>query len=81
VKIAETFLEDDETVDAETFVNRASTVINNVPDWALLLRYKARIHDNVHSFTNVHVFCSHTDHLRACAGLESEIHRCSNALL
>lgn len=44
----EAFLEDDATVDAEIFVNKASALINDVEDWALQLRYRtafARILD------------------------------------
>jgi hypothetical protein len=37
--LLEAFLEDDEAVDAEIFVNKASVHINNVTDWALQLRY------------------------------------------
>ncbi|KAH8063411.1 hypothetical protein JL722_2581 [Aureococcus anophagefferens] len=43
VKIAETFLEDDESVDAETYVNRASGLMHAVDGkvhWALQLRYR-----------------------------------------
>mmetsp|Transcript_27638 Transcript_27638/g.82942 ORF Transcript_27638/g.82942 Transcript_27638/m.82942 type:complete len:393 (-) Transcript_27638:36-1214(-) len=45
VKIAETFLEDDESVDAETFVSRASGLMHAVPqaDWALHLRYRVTL--------------------------------------
>jgi len=45
VKIAETFLEDDESVDAETFVNRASGLMHAVPadEWALRLRYRVTL--------------------------------------
>ncbi|KAJ8600210.1 hypothetical protein CTAYLR_001916 [Chrysophaeum taylorii] len=45
VKIAETFLEDDESVDAETFVTRASGLMHAVPgdDWALQLRYRVTL--------------------------------------
>lgn len=45
---AEAFLEDDATVDAEIFVNKASALINEVDDWTLQLRYRttfARILD------------------------------------
>ncbi|KAH8090194.1 hypothetical protein JL720_6505 [Aureococcus anophagefferens] len=44
VKIAEAFLEDDESVDAETYVNRASGLMHAVDGkvhWALQLRYRA----------------------------------------
>ena len=41
VKCAEAFLEDDETVDAEVFLNKASSSIQTVTDVALLLRYRA----------------------------------------
>lgn len=34
--------QDDETVDAEIYLNRASVVMSEVSDWALELRYKAR---------------------------------------
>lgn len=40
VRCAETFLEDDEAIDAETFVNKASGLINAVDDVALILRYR-----------------------------------------
>lgn len=45
VKIAETFLEDDESVDAETYVSRASGLMHAVPqdDWALQLRYRVTL--------------------------------------
>jgi COP9 signalosome complex subunit 4 len=54
----ETFLEDDEAVDAETFVNKASSLINGVDDWALLLRYKvtyARVLDANRKFIEASV--------------------------
>jgi len=41
VKVAEAFLQDDETVDAESFVTRASGLMNSVEDWSLKLRYRA----------------------------------------
>jgi COP9 signalosome complex subunit 4 len=41
VKCAEAFLEDDETVDAEVFLNKASSSIQTVTEVALLLRYRA----------------------------------------
>lgn len=45
VKIAETFLEDDESVDAETYVTRASGLMHAVSseDWALQLRYRVTL--------------------------------------
>ncbi|KAH8083825.1 hypothetical protein JL720_8062 [Aureococcus anophagefferens] len=46
VKIAETFLEDDESVDAETYVNRASGLMHAVDGkvhWALQLRYRVTL--------------------------------------
>lgn len=45
VKIAETFLEEDESVDAEAFVSRASALMHSVPanDWALQLRYRVTL--------------------------------------
>lgn len=45
VKIAETFLEDDESVEAEAFVSRASSLMHAVPqdDWALQLRYRVTL--------------------------------------
>lgn len=39
--LAEAFLADDETVDAEVFLNKASSCIQTVTDVALLLRYRA----------------------------------------
>lgn len=36
----EAFLEDDESVDAEIFVNKASTIMNNISDRAINLRYR-----------------------------------------
>ena len=36
----ETFLEDDASIDAETFVNKASAIINGVDDLAIQLRYR-----------------------------------------
>mmetsp|Transcript_18330 Transcript_18330/g.24187 ORF Transcript_18330/g.24187 Transcript_18330/m.24187 type:complete len:403 (-) Transcript_18330:374-1582(-) len=53
VKIAETYLEDDETVDAEAYVNRASALMHAVDDWALQLRYRvtyARVLDSNKKF-------------------------------
>lgn len=53
VKIAELYLQEDETVDAENFINRASRCIHNVDDWALKLRYQvsyARILDAKRKF-------------------------------
>ena len=41
LSIAEAFLADDETVDAEVFLNKASSCIQTVTDVALLLRYRA----------------------------------------
>jgi len=45
VTVAETYLEDDEAVDAETFVNRASGLMHAVPadDWSLQLRYRVTL--------------------------------------
>ncbi|KAH8066799.1 hypothetical protein JL720_12654 [Aureococcus anophagefferens] len=46
VKIAEAFLEDDESVDAETYVNRASGLMHAVDGkvhWALQLRYRVTL--------------------------------------
>lgn len=53
VKIAELYLQEDETIDAENFINRASRFIHNVEDWALKLRYQvsyARILDSKRKF-------------------------------
>ncbi|KAL0587558.1 hypothetical protein ABG067_002854 [Albugo candida] len=53
VTIAELFLQEDETVDAENYINRASRCIHNVEDWALKLRYQvsyARILDAKRKF-------------------------------
>lgn len=53
VKIAELYLQEDETIDAENFINRASRCIHNVDDWALKLRYQvsyARILDAKRKF-------------------------------
>ncbi|KAF4143427.1 PCI domain-containing protein [Phytophthora infestans] len=53
VKIAELYLQEDETVDAENFINRASRFIHNVEDWALKLRFQvsyARILDAKRKF-------------------------------
>ncbi|KAF0720080.1 Aste57867_580 [Aphanomyces stellatus] len=55
VKIAELYLQEDETVDAENFINRASRVIHAVgnTNWALKLRYQvsyARILDAKRKF-------------------------------
>ncbi|TMW64471.1 hypothetical protein Poli38472_011351 [Pythium oligandrum] len=53
VKIAELYLEEDETVDAENFINRASRFIHSVEDWTLKLRYQvsyARILDSKRKF-------------------------------
>ncbi|GMF65320.1 unnamed protein product [Phytophthora lilii] len=53
VKIAELYLQEDETVDAENFINRASRFIHNVEDWALKLRFQvsyARILDSKRKF-------------------------------
>ena len=45
MKIAETYLEDDESVDAETFVSRASGLMHAVPqaNWGLHLRYRVTL--------------------------------------
>eukprot|EP01038_Epipyxis_sp_PR26KG_P016750 gene16750-22913_t len=48
VKCSEAYLEDDQPIDAEIFVIKASPLINSVTDWTLLLRYRvtyARILD------------------------------------
>jgi COP9 signalosome complex subunit 4 len=53
VKCAEACLEDDETVDAEVFVNKASIYMNDVSDISLLLRYRvtfARVLDSNRKF-------------------------------
>ena len=53
IKIAETYLADDETVDAENFVNRASGLMEAVDDWLLQLRYRttyARVLDSNRKF-------------------------------
>jgi COP9 signalosome complex subunit 4 len=45
-------------VDAETFVNKASSLINGVDDWALLLRYRvtyARVLDANRKFIEASV--------------------------
>ena len=41
MKIAEAFLLEDETVDAENYVNKAQTFMQDVTEKHLLLRYKA----------------------------------------
>mmetsp|Transcript_36559 Transcript_36559/g.113104 ORF Transcript_36559/g.113104 Transcript_36559/m.113104 type:complete len:410 (-) Transcript_36559:50-1279(-) len=45
VQVAETFLEEDESVDAETYVTRASGLMRGVPqsDWTLHLRYRVTL--------------------------------------
>jgi COP9 signalosome complex subunit 4 len=40
VKIAQLFLEDDESVQAEAYINRASELLHQVKDQHLKLRYK-----------------------------------------
>jgi len=53
VKIAQLFLEDDESVQAEAYINRASELIHQVKDEVLRLRYKvcfARIMDYKRQF-------------------------------
>lgn len=58
VRCAETFLEDDEAIDAEIFVNKASALINTVDDVALLLRYRvtyARVLDANRKFIEASV--------------------------
>lgn len=53
VKIAQLFLEDDESVQAEAYINRASELIHQVRDEVLKLRYKvcfARIMDYKRQF-------------------------------
>ena len=41
VKCAESYLEEDEPVDAEVFVNKASLYMNNISDVSIQLRYRA----------------------------------------
>mmetsp|Transcript_35381 Transcript_35381/g.36046 ORF Transcript_35381/g.36046 Transcript_35381/m.36046 type:complete len:407 (-) Transcript_35381:73-1293(-) len=53
VRCAEAALEDDETIDAEVFLNRASSYIQSATGWSLLLRYRvtcARVLDNNRKF-------------------------------
>jgi len=53
VKIAQLYLEDDEAVQAEAYINRAAELIHNVKDQTLKLRYKvcfARIMDYKRQF-------------------------------
>lgn len=53
VHIAELFLQEDDTVNAENVINRASGFVHSVTDWALTLRYKvsyARILDAKRKF-------------------------------
>ena len=42
IKIAMLYLQDDESVNAETYINRASLLINDDTDGALKLQHKAR---------------------------------------
>ena len=58
VKIAELYLQEDDTVQAENFINRAARVIHTVTEWALQLRYKvsyARILDAKRKFLDASV--------------------------
>lgn len=58
VRCAETFLLDDEAIDAETFVNKASGLINSVGDKVILLRYRvlyARVLDANRKFLDAAV--------------------------
>jgi len=53
VKIAETYMMNDETVDAEIFVNKAMSLMSDVKQWQLQLRYKvthSRILDSNRKF-------------------------------
>lgn len=55
IKCAEAFLEEEAAVDAEVFVNKASGYINNINEWALLLRYRvtfARVLDANRKFVD-----------------------------
>lgn len=55
IKCAEAFLEEEAAVDAEVFVNKASAFINNINEWALLLRYRvtfARVLDANRKFVD-----------------------------
>jgi COP9 signalosome complex subunit 4 len=54
VKCAEAYLADDSAIDAEVFVNKARTPMENISEWTLQLRYKAvlaRILDANRKFT------------------------------
>lgn len=58
VKIAELYLQDDEPVEAENFINRASRFIHHIEDWALQLRFQvsyARILDAKRKFLDAAV--------------------------
>lgn len=55
IRIAELYLEEDMTVEADTFINRASQVVHEIADadWALKMRYKvsyARVLDSKRKF-------------------------------
>ena len=53
IKCAEAYLEDEASIDAEVFVNKASAFINAVTDTTILLRYRvtfARVMDSNRKF-------------------------------
>ena len=43
IKCAEAYLEDDQAIDAEVFMNKASPFMQNITTWILNLRYKATL--------------------------------------
>ena len=56
--ILEAFLEEDEALEAEIFVNKASAFMNSVSDWSLQLRYRvtaARVMDANRKFIDAAV--------------------------
>ncbi len=58
IDLIEAFLEEDEALEAEIFVNKASIYMNAVTDWALQLRYRvtaARVMDANRKFIDAAV--------------------------
>jgi hypothetical protein len=53
VKIAQLYLEEDESVQAEIYIKRASQFISEVKDGTLILRFKVRVLFSLFTFPRV----------------------------
>jgi hypothetical protein len=77
VKIARLYLEDEESVQAEAYINRAAELIHQVTDDALRLKYKVTYNNSVVWF----IFLFGVGLLRKNSGLQEKFLEGSHAVL